>query len=457
MKKVLISAAVSTALLVGSAAVASAGAIELDGYLRTRGVIDKANTAKDSASNTYYDQKAAIGVKGKVSDEVTGYMRLETGTSNKDKYIWGGETNAELQAGGYKNDDSSMRLVQAWIDYKPSFWGVKVGHQPLALGEKLFFDHTKYGDDAINLYGDLAGTQFNLIGIKLQERQAYADGVATGSGNTNDVDAYVVNLSRVFGDSFTGGLNYTYLKGGTEDNNPITNPFPGMRMSNLGFDGKFKFGALNVTADFEKQFGTLKDDGTGLANTALAAHKLDAQGYAYQLTGDYAMGNSSVGLLYAVGSGDDNPNDTNNDTFVDFLSDVPYQVYIPGYRAGVPGAFGLGNGDVNGNDRFTGLSNLTVYQVNAKTETEFIKPLTLFGSLSYLQTTEDVNTNIGGTARMEDSLGTEIDMVATWKLTENLAYMVEAGYLFAGDAWKTAANNDPDNMYFLRHGLSLSF
>jgi hypothetical protein len=282
MKKVLTTAAVSTALLLGGAVAASAGAIELDGYLQTRGFAEQAtNAGADDASNTGYDQKAALGVKGKLSDQVTGYFRMETGDSTSDVYGWGQTPDAALQAGGHKATNSEMELVQAWIDYKPASWGVKVGHQPLALGEKLFFDHIASGDDAINLYGDLAGTSFNLITIKLQEN--------TGTDNSDDLDAYVLNLGRKFGDNLTGSLNYTLLKGGAQDDAN----WPGLEMSNLGANATFKLGDLSLTGDLEWQFGDFSDNGVTTT---------DAEGMALLASGDYKLGNSSVGLLYAMGT-----------------------------------------------------------------------------------------------------------------------------------------------------------
>jgi hypothetical protein len=60
----------------------------------------------------------------------------------------------------------------------------------------------------------------------------------------------------------------------------------------------------------------------------------------------------------------------------------------------------------------------------------------------------------------ENKIGTELDVVAAWALTSNLTYQIEAAYLFTGDVYKTAATgagSDPENAYFLRHGISMKF
>jgi hypothetical protein len=57
-----------------------------------------------------------------------------------------------------------------------------------------------------------------------------------------------------------------------------------------------------------------------------------------------------------------------------------------------------------------------------------------------------------------DVYGTEIDLVAKYKLFDNLEYMVGAAYLWTGNYYKAAnQNNNIDNNYMLIHKLTLSF
>jgi hypothetical protein len=55
--------------------------------------------------------------------------------------------------------------------------------------------------------------------------------------------------------------------------------------------------------------------------------------------------------------------------------------------------------------------------------------------------------------------GHEIDLTATYKIYDNLSYMVGAGYLFAGDYWKGYENSGKkiDDDYLLTHKLTLTF
>ncbi len=58
----------------------------------------------------------------------------------------------------------------------------------------------------------------------------------------------------------------------------------------------------------------------------------------------------------------------------------------------------------------------------------------------------------------DDVYGTEVDLVATYKIFDNLSYMVGAGYLFTGDYFKGAVSTtNLENQYMLMHQLTLTF
>jgi hypothetical protein len=54
--------------------------------------------------------------------------------------------------------------------------------------------------------------------------------------------------------------------------------------------------------------------------------------------------------------------------------------------------------------------------------------------------------------------GSELDITATYKIYDNLSYMVGFGYLWAGNYFKgTNAGATIDNDYLLTHKLTLTF
>ncbi|HCC53450.1 MAG TPA: hypothetical protein DEQ20_00765 [Desulfobulbaceae bacterium] len=464
MKKVLSTVAVS-ALILGSAAAASAAGIEMEGSVRARGLSEQTVVSTAATSNAY-DSTVRLGMKSKPSDNLTGYILLETGNDTGDTYVWGSESAASLgkggtQAGGMSNA-GKLGLIQAWMAYNPTKEiTLKVGHMPIAPGTKQFVNHDNSGDDAIVvMYDPNKNTHFHVATIKLAEN--------TAADNSDDLDGYAFVATQKFNDAFKMGLNVVNLRGSAETSEtsaPSTSVgsttvgvlYPGLNLTNVGIDAAYKIGKLTLSGDVNLQFGTISDTGS-------TASEIPADGYAFQLAADYKIDNSSVGLLFAAGSGrdldDTNSNNGLGNAFINFLGDSAYQVYIPGYRKVTPGS---GTQAVLGQTGNSGLSNLTLYQLRANTATKCAltgKPLALRAALSYMKTTEDVNiTNSAGATVRENAVGTEIDVVAAWSLTSNLTYQIEAAYLSAGDVYRTGSgtSGDAENAYFLRHGITMRF
>ena len=137
-----------------SAVIAKGGLVTLDGSIRHRGRLFSSNTEEDNTKQAaFYDGRVRLGTTIKTGDAVTGRVQLETGMDQTDTYTWGAGSSAGLMSGGDKQ--GQLDVLEAWIQYVPSNWGVKVGHMPLALGNKLFFDHTFHGDDAIVAFMNL--------------------------------------------------------------------------------------------------------------------------------------------------------------------------------------------------------------------------------------------------------------------------------------------------------------
>ena len=59
---------------------------------------------------------------------------------------------------------------------------------------------------------------------------------------------------------------------------------------------------------------------------------------------------------------------------------------------------------------------------------------------------------------LSDELGFELDVTATYKIYDNLTYMVGAGYLWTGDYFKGASATKPlGNDYLLTNNLQFVF
>ena len=482
MKKTMTVAALSSVLVLGVAASSfaaaaaatttgvvakGASAITLDGSIRQRGMYDKDNPLNDTPGRTGYDTRVQLGVQAKVSDQATGYLKLENGAGNSDIDTWGNASAVGLTNGG--NKMGGLNILEAWINYQPGVWGVKAGHMPLALGNKVFFDHTLSGDDALVFYVNPSeATHIGALTIKFDEQNNGAYNInatdaanRAAADNSDDLNGYVALITHKLSDSVNLGANWTYLRGGStaEAGQPVE-LLRGLAMSNIGLTADGKIGAISYMADAEFQFGTFSDNGV---NTQ------DASGWAMKLGGNYDLGGGKVGLLFGYGSGKDQrdsdltdaiANNETQDQFINFLGDTTYDTIITGFRSPIPGA-----GWSNATGRNSGLSNLTIYQLNGSTKVACPltgKDLSIFGSLSYLQLSEDITRYLdtAGNPVWVNDVGTEIDLIANWALTPGLSYKVEIGYLIVGDAYETAgtgAGKDPDDLKFIRNSLELKF
>jgi len=207
---------------------------------------------------------------------------------------------------------------------------------------------------------------------------------------------------------------------------------------------------LNVLAPMvQAQFGpvyveseVLYTFGKQVENDA-AGTDVDRSGWAAYLMAKTNLGPATIGAQVGWSAGDDGSDPTKNKS---------------GYGGGTDWnpALILMNDDLatwkpGGNDSSnSGKANFLLYNI--------------FGSFN---PTPKVNVGAALTVAQADKaptgfvskkMGTEFDVTATYKIYDNLSYMVGAGYLWAGDYWKgTNSANVIGNDYMLMNKLSLSF
>jgi hypothetical protein len=392
-------------------AVVAKGATQvyISGNLRIRGWfksdISGRNPADNVTNTAYYDQRVRLKVDAKLGG-VTGRIHLHGWTVDGQ---WG-RFNAV--------PDSDLAVLEAWIDYKGEGLGfpagIKVGHMPLVLGPaKLFFDHRKFGDDAIVLYADPnEQTHIALLTIKAAE-------VLKGEDD-DDTDIYVGLLNYKL-DAHTVGAYYAYVASSGTDT----------KFSDLGLHAQGEVAGVNYTAQVDLQFGDL--DATQ-----------EASGWAVWLQGAYKLEPATVRALFAYGSGDDN---TDNDVeeFVTVLSGVKYYTVVYDYM--INSASGYGDLlDSTADEGRNGIANTMVIGLGVD-----LKPLEKLGlalDAYYLRAAET-------TGGIDEDIGIEFDVKATYKLAKNLKYYVWAGYLSTGDFYEDQGiDGDP---LVLMHALELAF
>jgi len=225
-----------------------------------------------------------------------------------------------------------------------------------------------------------------------------------------------------------------------------------------------------VRADVEIQTGKAKESYQDPTNANYDDRKF--KGYAFLVGADVKLGDVTITAEGAYGSGDEcdyskpNGNDEINrcdsgsdyEGFVTSLSSGQHYTYLYDQKVATAAS------GVHGKLTNTGLNNTWYLKVGASTR---VNPdLKVSGAVYYLRASED--TNIGGAQdnngnlKTSKDLGVEVDGKLEYQIDKNLVYYVEAGYLWAGDAYDTrnaqnTKNQDADNPYSIRHGIILKF
>ncbi|MDP2753000.1 MAG: hypothetical protein Q8P40_01205, partial [Nitrospirota bacterium] len=160
----------------------------------------------NTQSQAMYSTNANIMIDAKVSDNVQGFMELETsggGSQNSGLYVWG------LGPVSDSKPNADLFFRQLWIQYTGSGLlgapaGIKAGHMPITLGEKQFLCNERFGDDAILLWVDpTKEVHLALATTKLAE--------GANNVHSDDLDGYVLIGTYKLDKDNTIGLNYTLI------------------------------------------------------------------------------------------------------------------------------------------------------------------------------------------------------------------------------------------------------
>ncbi len=407
--------------------------IKLSGSIRTRGEL-RVNTAdfdEDSGDNrSAFDTRVRLKFNARISKATKAVVELETGSGGSNSWTWG-EAATGIK-GNYRKSDSkrgSMDVRQAYVSHQfhptgdENFHvGLKVGHMLLALGNGLFYDHSKYGDDAIIVWAELGQGELAFNYAKFQENSSTIN---------DDANAYAITLEYPL-DNANISADVTFFD--DQDFNPAGDT-DGLHFWNFGLRGDTNLSGITLRGDIELQTGEVE-------NMAPGGGTLDFSGYAFLVGADYKVGDVKLTAEVAYGSGDDDPNDDDNEAFLTTIGAVQHYTYVYEYRAKTA----AGTGETG-----TGLSN--TWYINVGASTKATPKINIKGDIYYLQASEDVAINGG---EPDSDIGWEIDGKITYKIAKNLTYYVEGGYLVVGDAYDFASES-ADNAYAIRNGLVVKF
>jgi hypothetical protein len=470
MKKLVLALAIG-AMIMGFASMAAAE-VTVGGNAEIRydlwKNINLNSGASTSNTTNFFDERVMVNVDAKIAEGLEGFVEFDT-----DNFNWG-QQNSPLNIPTYLNHEQGVGTIgvrQAWINAMvPGIpVGVKIGHQPLALGHGIWLDTHRYGSDAILVYSK----PMPALLIAAAYVQMSQDG-PTNLANMNNgafgrlgagLTFPTIFLSKDNANVHSGAnayaalANYTWMENNTVGFNATYVRDDGSLSTVLGSDHRIWATNAAIVADgtiagltYKGELDWLHTDTENVFGPELS---YIVNGYAAMLGADMKLMNvANVGAEVAYGTGNSanepnifyNPGGTNGAVFTgnsrhqDSAYYTPYNSTSYNYAflyndkigqgpLGSGGGFGFGDGYGG-----FGLANTGYVKVSAAfTPTDKMK-IGIDGL--YLRASESL---LPGQSR---DLGWEVDGNVGYKLYENLSLDVTGG-VFVPGAWYAFQGHAP--------------
>jgi hypothetical protein len=357
--------------------------------------------------------------------------------------IWGGirsEVGAgDSQSAGTRAENENIAFDLAYVEYASPIGIFHVGY----IHDYLW--GTAFGDSDAN-GGGTGGIEYILpignfvVGGEIYKEADKSYSAVTGSNQTDkDWDKYclwgVYNINK----DINVGLLYAYVRNAMYRADPI----PSLTTAHI-FEPyvKAKIGPVSVEAELQYAFGNTKSEDLVLSNDV----SISSLAVYVNAVADFGM--FYGGGTFAYISGDDpSTSDKAEGGFLNGGADwnpclIMFNQDITYWAGAIPGYSGTANSSAMSNAWFG----------QGKVGVRPIAPLDINASLSYAQADKKPLGVIN------DLYGWEVDVTGTYKLTNNLSYMLGVGYLFTGDYYKGASNaNRVNDNYMLINKLTLTF
>jgi len=423
MKKLFCALFAMVALLVFGAA-AGAADFSASGSYYAVGYYDNNHTLQKGAgaSSAFYAQRLRVAPVFQVVEGLTLNARFDALEK-----VWGND-------GWVGGDQENISWDRAFVTFMTKIGKFDVGYQ---AGGNVW--GTTFGDTTLDRGRVKFTTKVkDVILVLVTEKEAEGD-IGTAEADA-DYDNYMIaTVYRT--DWGNAGLLWKYVNDDT-----LSGSFPFFKQKGHIFSPyvKANLGPTYLEAQIYYAFGEIKMEEE---SAALGAKDIDISNWSWYLMGKYDFGPAYVGAMYAYTSGDD-PDTADeveggllvggedwdpclilwNDNLNKWMGDLGY---------------------VAGSQTDDSMTNASLYQLFCGAAP--MEKLSLTASFTYARANEKQG-------RLDADYGQEIDITASYKLYDNLDYMVGFGYLMTGDWYKGAGTtNEIDDDYLLLNKLTLNF
>jgi len=333
-------------------------------------------------------------------------------TVENDWDTWGRNEKPQANAANNSGTSGTLDLREAWVLFPVPSTPVMVkgGHMLLQLGQGWWFRSMKYGSDAWVAFADIAPAHVGAVNVKISEGSSVSQ---------DDIDAYVLFATVKASDTMTFGADVTYADDRRNGfglatrttTTGLTTPDAGAATQayNIGLNADIKAGPVGLKAEVDIQTGKTKGtDGNKFSGNQVV------------LQGNVPMDPVTINFTLARGSGNKfGATDNDYKQMVTFLDADQHYTFLYEYKvAGPCGAH-------------TGFCNTTA--VSAGAMFAATNTLGIGADVWFMQATEkvaDVTSTVPGATTSE--LGLEVDVKVNWKLSDNLTWNWNLGYLDPG-------------------------
>jgi hypothetical protein len=291
----------------------------------------------------------------------------------------------------------------------------------------------------------------DLTLIAAIEKGYEAEGTAGGLQGQN-IDANINTYDLGFVYKFKGGDAGLMFQNVRNASNSTAALDPYKRIFYI-FDPYVKYRAGAVYVEAEAFYVTGKWAEYADPKTA-GRQDIDFSQYGFYVMANVDLAPAYVGGIVAMGSGDDGSDATKKKSgiFKELGLNMSVNLSLMMYSYEYTNQVGYRRGNAGAANQ-TGYQtdNVWFYQVFAGVKP--MKELDIKAAISYAYADKKPAANW-----VSDKIGTEIDLTATYKIYDNLSYMVGFGYLWVGDYYKgTDDTVKLANDYLVMHQLLLSF
>ncbi|GEM_PF-5477140 len=417
-----------------------------------------AEGAINTDNNSWIDQRFRLGIESKASDQLRGFVQLEIGdlSEGNRSNIWGTSNTATTSL--------AVSARQAYLSFNAGPIRVKAGRQ--VFGDTLDGGQSfRVADDKV-YYGLADGglvivsrvDAFILTTKALEPVTLYlgyaklVEGSvtsATTDARDRDNTLYILQATMAPSDTLKAGAYFLYDR----KRDAMTTAIGADKPWWLGVGVDAKLDPINLKVHAVYKGGT-KEKGCQPGSCGIAAGgSADDLGYAaYALDADVSsmVGPAKVGFAAGMGSGDKSAQDKKSKTFSGIAPSYGQQLgarpaifFDAGEVSNGGAALSRGNSNAITSDGST-LGNVTFMELYGSFKAT--DELSLNALAAGFWHTEKKNASSAtNTNTWNSKLGTEVDLVAVYKLYKELALVAQAAWFMPGEGILTSQNTAGNN------------